>query len=128
MAAAREMGVKQPTASRIVAALERQVGAALQTRSAPAVTPTEAGADYLARSEAILAALDEADRAAGGDGELRISWHAAGHGPARRGPSLASPHAQAQAARAPVWMIVPTCSPRSAAVSRPGVRPFTICT
>ena len=70
-AAAREMGVTQPTASRIVAALERQVGAALLTRSTRAVTLTEAGADYLARSEAILAALDEADHAARGDGELR---------------------------------------------------------
>ncbi len=48
-AAAREMGVTQPTASRIVAALERQVGAALLTRGAPAVTLTEADADYLAR-------------------------------------------------------------------------------
>ena len=49
MAAARKMGVKQPTASRIAAALERQVGAAPQTRGAPAVTLTEADADYLAR-------------------------------------------------------------------------------
>ena len=29
---------------------------------------------------------------------------------------------------APVWMIVPTCSPRSAAVSRPGTSPLTSCT
>ena len=50
-AAAREMGMTQPTASRIVAALERQVGAALLTRSTRAVTLTEAGTDYLARSE-----------------------------------------------------------------------------
>ena len=70
-AAAREMGMTQPTASRIVAALERQVGAKLLTRSTRAVTLTEAGADYLARSEAILAALDEADHAARGTGELR---------------------------------------------------------
>ncbi len=34
----------------------------------------------------------------------------------------------AQGCRAPVWMIVPTCSPRSAAVIRPGTSPFTICT
>lgn len=69
--AAREMGMTQPTASRIVAALEKQVGVALLTRSTRAVTLTEAGADYLARSEAILAALDEADHAARGTGELR---------------------------------------------------------
>jgi DNA-binding transcriptional LysR family regulator len=69
--AGREMGMTQPTASRIVAALERQVGVALLTRSTRAVTLTEAGADYLARSEMILAALDEADHAARGTGELR---------------------------------------------------------
>jgi DNA-binding transcriptional LysR family regulator len=69
--AAHEMGMTQPTASRIVAALEKQVGVALLMRSTRAVTLTEAGADYLARSEAILAALDEADHAARGTGELR---------------------------------------------------------
>src|SRR5277367_706538 len=69
--AAREIGMTQPTASRIVAALEKQVGAALLTRSTRAVTLTEAGADYLARSELILAALDKADHAARGTGELR---------------------------------------------------------
>jgi DNA-binding transcriptional LysR family regulator len=69
--AAREMRMTQPTVSRIVAALERQVGVALLTRSTRAVTLTEAGADYLARCEAILAALDEADHAARGTGELR---------------------------------------------------------
>ena len=69
--AGREMGVSQPTASRIVAALEKKVGAALFTRTTRAVTLTEAGSDYLVRAEAILAALDEADHAARGTGELR---------------------------------------------------------
>lgn len=69
--AAREMGMTQPTVSRVVAALEKQVGVALLTRSTRAVTLTEAGADYLARCEAILAAIDEADHAARGTGELR---------------------------------------------------------
>jgi DNA-binding transcriptional LysR family regulator len=69
--AAREMGMTQPTASRIVAALEKQVGVALLLRSTRAVTLTEAGADYLVRCEAILAALNEADHAARGTGELR---------------------------------------------------------
>ena len=32
------------------------------------------------------------------------------------------------AGRAPVYMIDPTCWPRSAAVSRPGTSPFTTCT
>jgi DNA-binding transcriptional LysR family regulator len=69
--AGRELGISQQTASRIVAALEKQVGAALLTRTTRAVTLTEAGADYLARVEVILAALDEADHAARGTGELR---------------------------------------------------------
>jgi DNA-binding transcriptional LysR family regulator len=69
--AGREMGISQPTASRIVASLEKKVGVALLTRTTRAVTLTEAGADYLARADAILAALDEADHAARGTGELR---------------------------------------------------------
>jgi DNA-binding transcriptional LysR family regulator len=70
-AAARESGMTQPTVSRIVAALEKQIGIALLTRSTRAVALTEAGADYLVRCEAILAAIDEADHAARGTGELR---------------------------------------------------------
>lgn len=61
----------QPTASRIVATLEEQVGVVLLARSTRAATLTEAGADYLARSEMILAALDEADHAARGTDVLR---------------------------------------------------------
>src|ERR1700751_1855777 len=70
-AAGRELGLSQPTASRIVAALEKKVGAALLTRTTRGVTLTEVGSDYLIRAEAILAALDEADHAARGTGELR---------------------------------------------------------
>ncbi|BCF95058.1 LysR family transcriptional regulator [Paraburkholderia largidicola] len=70
-AAGRDLGISQPTASRIVAALEKSVGATLLTRSTRTVAVTEAGADYLARAEAILSALDEADHAARGSGELR---------------------------------------------------------
>lgn len=69
--AGREMNISQPTASRIVAALEKQVGAALLLRTTRAVTLTEAGSDYLARIESVLSALDEADHAARGTGELR---------------------------------------------------------
>ena len=69
--AGRELGISQPTASRVVASLEKKVGVALLTRTTRAVTLTEAGVDYLARAEAILAALDEADHAARGTGELR---------------------------------------------------------
>ena len=70
-AAGRELGLSQPSASRILAVLEREIGVALLTRTTRAVTLTEAGADYLARIEPILAALEEADYAARGTGELR---------------------------------------------------------
>lgn len=70
-AAGRELGLSQPSASRILAELEREVGVALLTRTTRAVALTEAGADYLSRIEPILAALEEADHAARGTGELR---------------------------------------------------------
>jgi DNA-binding transcriptional LysR family regulator len=69
--AGRELGYSQPSASRVMAKLERDIGAALFTRTTRAVKLTEAGADYLAQVEPILAALDEADHAARGTGELR---------------------------------------------------------
>ena len=69
--AGRELGLSQPSASRIAAELERDVGAALLTRTTRGVTLTEAGADYLARIEPLLTALEEADHAARGTGELR---------------------------------------------------------
>lgn len=70
-AAGRELGLSQPSVSRIIAELERDVGAGLMTRTTRAVALTEAGADYLGRIEPILAELDEADHAARGTGELR---------------------------------------------------------
>lgn len=69
--AGREMGISQPTASRVVAALEKQVGVALFVRTTRAVTLTEAGSDYLSRIKSILADLEEAEHAARGTGELR---------------------------------------------------------
>jgi DNA-binding transcriptional LysR family regulator len=69
--AARELGLSQPSASRIVSHLERDVGAALMTRTTRALTLTEAGTDYLARVEPLLAALEDADHAARGTDELR---------------------------------------------------------
>src|SRR5437773_4850391 len=69
--AARDLGLSQPSASRIVAALERELGAMLFTRSTRALSLTEAGAEYLGRVETALAVLDEAEHAARGTGELR---------------------------------------------------------
>ena len=69
--AAREFGLSQPSTSRIVASLEKEIGALLFTRSTRALALTEAGTEYLARVEPALAALEEADHAARGGGELR---------------------------------------------------------
>jgi DNA-binding transcriptional LysR family regulator len=70
-AAARELGAPQSTVSRTIAALEREIGASLLARTTRVVTLTDAGADFLARVEAILADLEEAEHAARGSGELR---------------------------------------------------------
>lgn len=76
-AAARELDLSQPSVSRIIATLEQDVGAALVTRTTRALTLTDAGADYLARVEAILASLEEADHTARGSLELRGSLRVA---------------------------------------------------
>lgn len=76
-AAARELDLSQPSVSRIIAALEKDVGGALVTRTTRAVTLTEVGNDYLARVEAILTSLEEADHVAGGSRELRGSLRVA---------------------------------------------------
>jgi DNA-binding transcriptional LysR family regulator len=69
--AGRELGISQPSASRIIAALEREVGAPLLTRTTRAVVLTEAGSEYLTRVEPLLSALEEANQAARGTEELR---------------------------------------------------------
>ncbi len=60
--AARELSVSQSQVSRAVAELEAELGVALLARTTRAVTPTEAGAEYLLRVEAILDQLDEAEQ------------------------------------------------------------------
>ena len=69
--AALESHITQPTASRIIATLEEEIGAKLFTRTTRALTLTEAGADYLDRIEPVLIALDEAQHVVRGTGELR---------------------------------------------------------
>jgi len=76
-AAARELDLSQPSVSRIIAALEEDVGAALVTRTTRAVTLTDIGHDYLTRVEAILSSLEEADHVARGSRELRGSLRVA---------------------------------------------------
>jgi DNA-binding transcriptional LysR family regulator len=68
---AREMKLSQPTASRIIALLEEQLGAALFSRSTRALTLTDAGTSYLARVRPILDSLEEADNAIRGSDNLR---------------------------------------------------------
>jgi DNA-binding transcriptional LysR family regulator len=70
-AAARECGLSQSQASRIVADLEAELGVRLLSRTTRAVVPTEAGEEFLARVEPILAALDEAEHSVRESGELR---------------------------------------------------------
>jgi DNA-binding transcriptional LysR family regulator len=69
--AGREAGLSQSSVSRIIAALEKDIGAGLFTRTTRAVMLTEKGEDYLARVEPIVDALDEANHAVRGTGEIR---------------------------------------------------------
>ncbi|MEM9628792.1 MAG: LysR family transcriptional regulator [Pseudomonadota bacterium] len=69
-AAGKEIGLSQPSASRIISNLEKELQVALFVRSTHAVRLTEAGEDYLARIEPILGALEEAEHSARGTGEL----------------------------------------------------------
>jgi DNA-binding transcriptional LysR family regulator len=69
--AGRELGIPQSSTSRLISALEEEVGAALLSRTTRAVVLTDVGRDYLARVEPVLRALAEANLAARGSGELR---------------------------------------------------------
>lgn len=68
---AREMCLSQPTASRIIALLEEQLGGSLFARSTRGLTLTDAGSAYLARVQPILTSLEEADNAVRGSDDLR---------------------------------------------------------
>src|SRR5258708_26330916 len=70
-AAARECGLSQSQASRIIADLEAGPGAPLLSRTTRAVAPTEAGARVLPRIGPLLAPLGEAAHSARRGGELR---------------------------------------------------------
>src|ERR1700739_504485 len=73
---ARELGVSQPSVSRMVASLETRLGVKLLLRTRRRVTPTDAGVIFLERSRRILGDLDEAAHAARGvdslHGVLRV--------------------------------------------------------
>lgn len=61
-AAARRRGATRSSVSKLVARLEDELGVRLLNRTTRRVSPTEAGETYYARSAAILADLDDADR------------------------------------------------------------------
>jgi DNA-binding transcriptional LysR family regulator len=74
-AAARELSISQSQASRAVADIEAELGALLLARTTRAVVPTEAGAEYLIRVEAVLDQLDDAEQSVRIDelrGTLRV--------------------------------------------------------
>ncbi|WP_285404788.1 LysR family transcriptional regulator [Luteibacter sp. ME-Dv--P-043b] len=76
-AAARAMGISQPSASQQVAALEAELGARLIHRTTRRLTLTDAGSRYLEQATVVLDALAAADAAVKDDpkqlhGRLRI--------------------------------------------------------
>ena len=68
---AKVMRLSQPTASRIIALLEEQLGTILFSRSTRALTLTGPGSAYLARVQSILVSLEEADDAVRGSDDVR---------------------------------------------------------
>jgi DNA-binding transcriptional LysR family regulator len=70
-ATGRELGLSQPSVSRIISELEERLGTILLLRSTRKITPTEAGAAFLHRARQILHDLDEADEFARGADNLR---------------------------------------------------------
>ena len=68
---ARELGLSQPSISRMVASLEARLGVKLLLRTTRHVTPTDAGRVFLERARQILGDLDNAENAARGADGLR---------------------------------------------------------
>jgi DNA-binding transcriptional LysR family regulator len=68
---ARELGVSQPSISRMVASLEARLGVKLLLRTTRHVAPTDAGRVFLERARQILGDLDDAENAARGADGLR---------------------------------------------------------
>lgn len=70
-AAARGLGISQPSASRIVTGLEERLGVKLLLRTTRALALTEAGLVFLERARQARAELEEAEDAARGIDSLR---------------------------------------------------------
>ncbi|RXX75060.1 LysR family transcriptional regulator, partial [Klebsiella pneumoniae] len=73
-AAAADLGVSRPVATAAIKALEVILGARLLHRTTRHVRPTAEGSLYYQRCVSILAALEEANRSAGGSisGTIRV--------------------------------------------------------
>ncbi|MDH2345824.1 LysR family transcriptional regulator [Bradyrhizobium sp. SSUT77] len=75
--AARELGLSQPSVSRIIGELEARLGVKLLLRTTRSITVTDAGALFLTRAREVLADIEDAEDAARGvdslRGTLRIS-------------------------------------------------------
>ena len=69
-AAARRIGLTQPTVGRHIAALERSIGAALFTRSQRGLLPTRAAIELVPHAEAMAAAEAAFRRAASGEASV----------------------------------------------------------
>ena len=69
--AARELGLSQPSASRLVSRLEQRLGVRLLLRTTRRVRATEAGRTYLESARRALAELEEARAGASEDSGLR---------------------------------------------------------
>jgi DNA-binding transcriptional LysR family regulator len=69
--AASELGLSQPSVSRIVSELEERLGVTLLLRTTRRITLTHAGALFLDRAREILAGLEDAEDAARGRDSLR---------------------------------------------------------
>jgi DNA-binding transcriptional LysR family regulator len=69
--AARELGLSQPSVSRIIGELEARLGVTLLLRTTRRITVTDAGALFLDRAREILAEIEDAEDAARGVDSLR---------------------------------------------------------
>ncbi|UDU83554.1 LysR family transcriptional regulator [Pseudomonas sp. HN2-3] len=99
-AAARKLGLATSSVTRLVDALEAELGATLLNRSTRQVSLTEAGARYYASARGIFEALDEADASVADRGEepvgvLRLCL------PVEFGRRVIAPHLGAFLARHP---------------------------
>src|SRR5262249_39894927 len=89
--AARELGLSQPSVSRIVSELEARLGVKLILRTTRRLTLTEAGAAFLARARRVLSGLEDAGDVARGIDSPRRPNRRAMSGPVGTRPGIPGP-------------------------------------